>query len=267
MRAILIFILGSLLCACAGQTPRIDHVDEEPGPEAFQRHSFAATAAVIFPSGEERCFGDCEARFSPASTFKVPHALIALEAGVLSGPAHPYAWDGQERSVAAWNQDHTLASAIEHSVVWYFQRVAPLVGRSRFEESLRRFRFGDANIGADLTRFWLDDSLTVSPMEQARFWRRLHAGELPARAEARDAVLEMTTLARSDGSVLRGKTGWHPSAPVGGWFVGSLESETGLVTFAVRLTAPPGYEVERFLTARRLVAEELLGELGFAVPH
>jgi beta-lactamase class D len=264
MRAILVF--SSILCACAGR-PLLERPSRADVAPTFERHGFSGSAAVILPSGEERCFGDCEERFSPASTFKVPHALIALDAGVLSGPAHAFSWDGQERSVPAWNRDHTLSSAIENSVVWYFQRVAPLVGRSRFVATLRRFRYGDANIGADLSRFWLDDSLTVSPMEQARFWQRLHAGELAVSADARADVLEMTTLARSDDSILRGKTGWHPSAPVGGWFVGSLQSEAGVVTFAVRLTVSGEHDVEGFLAARRLVAEDLLNELGLAVPR
>jgi beta-lactamase class D len=31
----------------------------------------------------------CDLRLTPASTFKVPHALAALDAGVISGPARP----------------------------------------------------------------------------------------------------------------------------------------------------------------------------------
>ncbi|MFK7999706.1 MAG: penicillin-binding transpeptidase domain-containing protein [Polyangiales bacterium] len=266
MRALTSLLAAHLFCACAAQTPRVDHGASD-NPDTFMRQGFAGAAAVILPRGDERCYGECEMRFSPASSFKVPHALIALNAGVLSGPEHVFSWDGEERSVPAWNQDHTLASAIENSVVWYFQRVAPRIGRERFEDELPRFGYGDANIGEDLTRFWLDDSLTVSPMEQARFWRRLHAGELPVTDEARDAVLEMTTLARRDGVVLRGKTGWHPSEPVGGWFVGSLQSPAGVTTFAVRLTAEGDYDAASFVAARRRVAEELLVELGFAVPR
>lgn len=266
MRAILPLLVAWACSACAAQAPRVDNVT--PGTrDVFARHGFAGAAALILPSGEERCYGECETRFSPASSFKVPHALIALNAGVLSGPEHVFAWDGQERSVPAWNQDHTLASAIESSVVWYFQRVAPRVGRERFEEALLRFGYGDANIGEDLTRFWLDDSLTVSPMEQARFWRRLHVGELALTDASRDAVLEMTTLAGSDDLVLRGKTGWHPELPVGGWFVGSLQGPEGVTCFAVRLTAEGDYDRASFLAARRLVAEDLLAELGFSVPR
>jgi hypothetical protein len=45
------------------------------------------------------------------------------------------------------------------------------------------------------------------------------------------------------------------------------EREAGVVAFAVRLTVSGEHDVEVFLAARRLVAEELLDELGFAVPR
>src|SRR5262245_19777510 len=52
----------------------------------------------------------CGERLTPASTFKIPHALAALDSGVLTGPDHVFKWDGQPRSFEAWRRDHTLAS-------------------------------------------------------------------------------------------------------------------------------------------------------------
>ena len=54
----------------------------------------------------------CDRRVTPASTFKIPHALAALDAGVVAGPEDPRPWDGVERGPAVWNRDHTLATAI-----------------------------------------------------------------------------------------------------------------------------------------------------------
>ncbi len=43
--------------------------------------------------------------FIPASTFKVPHALIALETGVVAdADKEVIHWDGQVRSIEAWNK-------------------------------------------------------------------------------------------------------------------------------------------------------------------
>jgi beta-lactamase class D len=49
----------------------------------------------------------------PASTFKIPNSIIALETGVVADPDKDiFKWDGVKRSIEAWNKDHTLRSAI-----------------------------------------------------------------------------------------------------------------------------------------------------------
>ncbi len=63
--------------------------------------------------------------FIPASTFKVPHALIALETGVVADADKEIIhWDGQVRSIDAWNKDHTLRSAMAVSAVPVYQQIA-----------------------------------------------------------------------------------------------------------------------------------------------
>ena len=52
----------------------------------------------------------------PASTFKIPNSVIALETGVVGDPDKDvFQWDGVTRSIEAWNRDHTLRSAIAAS--------------------------------------------------------------------------------------------------------------------------------------------------------
>jgi hypothetical protein len=111
----------------------------------------------------------CARRLPPASTFKIPHALIALETGARSGPDDLEQWDGTDRGLAVWNRDQTLGSAIQHSVVWYFQRTATRVGRDQMTKYLARIHYGNAIVGADITRFWLDGSLQITADEQADF--------------------------------------------------------------------------------------------------
>ncbi len=218
--------------------------------------------------GQLHCYGQCEERFVPASTFKVPHALIALDTGAVHGPEEEFAWDGQDREVAAWNRNHTLRTAIRDSAVWYFQRVAPRIGRARMRDALGRYGIGNGRIGEDLTRFWLDGSLMVSPVEQVHFWRRLHEDRALARTEAVHDVLEMTIQSQSAQATLRGKTGWSLLSPIGGWFVGSLEEHDSghLTTFAVHLRAERPYDSDHFRMARRALAEDILRHLALPVP-
>src|SRR5262245_39348826 len=51
----------------------------------------------------------CGTRITPASTFKVPHALAALDAGVISGPDETIKYDGTGDWPPLSRRDHTLA--------------------------------------------------------------------------------------------------------------------------------------------------------------
>ena len=105
-----------------------------------------------------------ETRLPPCSTFKVFHALIGLDSGVLDrdDARTLMKWNGKPSSIAAWNHDQTLASAMRHSVVWYFQRVATGIGEERMQRGLDRIGYGNRDISGGLTRFWLQSSLKIS---------------------------------------------------------------------------------------------------------
>ncbi|MEC7120854.1 MAG: penicillin-binding transpeptidase domain-containing protein, partial [Pseudomonadota bacterium] len=49
-------------------------------------------------------------RYSPASTFKIPHTLFALDAGVVRDTHQTFQWDGIPRSFAGHNQDQNLCT-------------------------------------------------------------------------------------------------------------------------------------------------------------
>lgn len=131
---------------------------------------------------------ECSHATAPASTFKIPHALIALETGVVSDPQAVVTWDGTDYPNALWKQDHSLESAIQWSALWFFQRTAALIGNARMLDGLLRLEYSRDSFDGDLTRFWLDGDLQVTPEEQLRFLRQLAANELPVRQAHMDAV-------------------------------------------------------------------------------
>lgn len=133
----------------------------------------------------------CRVRITPASTFKVPHALAALDAGVVSGPDEVFTWDGQGDWPPSSRRDHTLASALRNSVVWYFQRIAERLGAEREQEYLQRLAFGNMDSRSGPTSFWLGGSLQVTPEEQQAFWVRLYENRLPIAPAAVAAVKQM----------------------------------------------------------------------------
>jgi beta-lactamase class D len=161
----------------------------------------------------------CTTRLLPASTFKVPHALAALDAGVLSGADDTFAYDGAPVAFEAWRRDHTLRTAMRDSVVWYFQRVAEKLGMAREREYLKKFDYGNADPSSSLTAFWLGGSLQITPEEQLRFLRRLYAGELPVNPAALQIVKKL--IIQPEGAVVNA-AGQHPFAAP--WPAGAVVS-------------------------------------------
>jgi beta-lactamase class D len=151
----------------------------------------------------------CGTRLSPASTFKIPHALAALDAGIVTGPNHTFKWDGVPRAYESWGRDHTLASAMHNSVLWYFQRIAEKLGVARERDYLRRFKYGNMDASSGLTTFWLGQSLLISPDEQLQFLRRLYAGDLPV---SRRAIAMVKNILVQPRDVIVNATGQHPFA-------------------------------------------------------
>jgi beta-lactamase class D len=151
----------------------------------------------------------CAIRVTPASTFKIPHALAALDSGVLGSKDTKIAYDGREVSFESWRHDHTLTSAMHSSVVWYFQNVASRLGMEREREYLRRFEYGNEDPSSGLTTFWLGGSLKISPDEQQAFLLKLYQDTLPVSAHARETVREI--LVQPQGNVVNA-AGMHDFA-------------------------------------------------------
>ncbi len=151
----------------------------------------------------------CSIRVTPASTFKIPHALAALDARVVSGVHDTFPYDGSELPFERWKHDHDLASAMRDSVVWYFQRLAERLGIERERAYLKSFEYGNQDASGPLTSFWLGDSLRISPDEQLQFLRRFFGGKLPVREDAARSVNEI--LIQPVGRVVNA-AGEHPFA-------------------------------------------------------
>lgn len=219
-------------------------------------------------------------RFSPCSTFKIPNSLIGLETGVLVDETTVLPWNGTKYSFESWNRDHTLASAIQNSVVWYYQELARRIGPERMQTWLDRIGYGNRDISGGIDRFWLGSTLTISAREQVDFLRRLRNGDVPFSPRSAEIVkrimVQEETFWNAPGGqpasdaaqsaqtapvVLRGKTGSNlvDGKWALGWFIGWLERDGNPVFFAVNISAPDGASGKK----AREIAMGILGELGY----
>ena len=203
-------------------------------------------------------------RTTPASTFKIYNALVALHGGVVADPDSIFEWDGRERFLSSWNEDQTLRDGMERSTVWLFQRIADEVGRNGYVTFLRLNPYGNGRVGPDVRTFWLDGSLQISAFEQVFFLdhlRRSTTGFSPtAEATVRDM---MPVLADTLGVRLVGKTGWglRDGAPDVGWLVGWVERPAGDLVYALR-AEPDGPDSPFSFGDRLAIVREILAEEG-----
>lgn len=181
-------------------------------------------------------------RFLPASTFKIPNTLIALESGVATGPDFRLQWDStvaprQPWWPNEWARDHTLRSALRASAVWYYQEIARRVGHERMQRYVSLFDYGNRDISGGIDQFWLSGGLRISPLEKVEFLRRFHVGELGASDRATRIAKEALVLEETPTYRLSGKTGWAglgDSAGVG-WLVGYIERGEDVYFFATNI--------------------------------
>ncbi len=79
--------------------------------------------------------------FSPASTFKIFNALIALDNGVVKDTKEIfYHYRGEKVFLSSWAQDMNLSSAIKYSNVLAFKEVARRIGIKTMQEYLNKLR-------------------------------------------------------------------------------------------------------------------------------
>ena len=173
-------------------------------------------------------------RYPPASTFKIPHALFALDAGVVRDEFQIFKWDGKVRDIEPWNHDQDLRSSMRYSVVWVYQQFAREIGTEKEGVYLRKINYGNADpSGAD--PFWVDGNLRISAEEQIAFLRRLYRNDLPFRVEHQRLVKDIMIVEAGRDWILRAKTGWSGTV---GWWVGWVEWPTGPVFFALNIDTP-----------------------------
>ena len=178
-------------------------------------------------------------RVSPDSTYKIYDALFALEEGIITPNNSLMAWDKEIYPYEEWNKDQNLDSAMKSSVNWYFDKINEQLGISRSYNYIKEIGYGNENISGDVSSYWLESSLKISPVEQVELLTKLYNNELDFSSENVDAVIESIRLSVSESGTLYGKTGTGrvEGHDVNGWFVGFVETKGNTYFFAANIGA------------------------------
>ncbi|QED49966.1 class D beta-lactamase [Cytobacillus dafuensis] len=174
-------------------------------------------------------------RLTPESTFKVPNSLIGLETSALRDEYEVKRWDGVVREFESWNRDHSLASAMRESAIWFYQDMARDIGEIKMLEYMNQIGYGNGDISGGIDRFWLDSTLKISAVEQVDFLEDLVEEDLPFKKENQKVVKRMMIQNEQDNYTLHGKTGTRLSDMGLGWYIGFIETDKETWVFAVNL--------------------------------
>ncbi|MDH6268433.1 beta-lactamase class D [Rhizobium sp. SG_E_25_P2] len=192
--------------------------------------------------------GACDARMSPASTFKIAISLMGFDAGILQTAQQPV-WPFKEGYLDGrpeWRRSQTPQSWMRESVIWYSQQITLRLGAEKFDAYVRAFEYGNQDASGQpgkrdgLTHAWLSSSLQISPREQVGFLGKLLRHELPVSQGAVSntrAILDQglkgqwRVFGKTGAGGARGKDG-KLKPPLFGWFVGWAEKGNETVLFA-----------------------------------
>ena len=176
-------------------------------------------------------------RYSPASSFKIVNALIALQTGRITNDSTIIKWDGITRDKPEWNQDLSLYHAFRVSSVPHFQQIARMIGRDTMQKWLDSLSYGNKKMGPAVDMFWLDNSLKISNDEQVWLAKLLYFRQLPFRQGAQEEVKRMMIQENNANYQLAYKTGWGKTVSGNelGWIVGWIEENRHVYFFSMNL--------------------------------
>lgn len=172
---------------------------------------------------------------SPASTFKIPHTLIALNENIVTVDSI-IIWDKTDKGMENWNKNQTLSSAFKFSCVWCYKEFTKKIKKQKYENYLEQFSYGNKIIGNDISDFWLDGSLKISTFQQVDFLKRLYKNDLPFEQKNIDILKEIMVDEKTEDFTIRAKSGWSTRfESESAWYVGYIESKNDVWFFATNL--------------------------------
>src|SRR5438876_7882937 len=197
----------------------------------------------------------------PASTFKIPNSVIALETGVVADPDKDvFKWDGVTRDIEAWNKDHTLRSAIAVSAVPVYQEIARRIGQERMQKYVDLLEYGNRDIGGGIDQFWLTGNLRIDPIQQVDFVDRLRRRALPIAKRSQELTRDILPVTKVGDATIRAKSGLlgaEQGKPSLGWMVGWAEKGSQQTVFAMNMDC----KEQSHIAARMTVVQQCLADI------
>ena len=200
----------------------------------------------------------------PASTFKIPNTIIALETGAIESDSSLFVWDGKPRAMKVWEKDMSLDEAFQLSCVPCFQEVARTIGYDRMKQYLGRFNYGNMEFTpSTIDQFWLEGKSGISQYQQIDFLERFYHDGLGVSERTTKMARKIMVIDEKENYILSGKTGWSVADNLdNGWFVGYVEVGQKVYFFATNVNPKPELNMDDFGAKRIDATKAALKEAG-----
>jgi beta-lactamase class D len=223
-----------------------------------------AGAILIYDPGKNIYYSNdfawCETGHLPASTFKVPNSIIALETGVMESDSTIIKWDGEKRGREEWEKDLYFRDAFHVSCVPCYREIARKIGVGRMKAYLDTLNYGHMLVdSASIDLFWLEGESKISQFEQIDFLYRFYNSTLPISARTENIMKRLMVIEENDTFKLSGKTGWSiRNGNNNGWFVGYFEKDGKVLFFATNIDPRKEFNMDLFPMIRKQITLQAL---------
>ncbi|MBP9791651.1 MAG: class D beta-lactamase [Rickettsiales bacterium] len=199
--------------------------DDHDIDKILKQHKATGTIIIASQNRIEYIFNLNRAKslLSPASTFKIPNSIIAIETGAIKDQNEIVPWDRTKYDIETWNQDQTLRTAFKYSCFPTYQYLAGKIGVENYNIFLKKLQYGTYEINqGNLRDFWLKDKgLYTSPLDQINFLQRLYEKKLPISEHTYSILKDIMLVENEKDYKLYAKTGAATENWQGhGWYVG-----------------------------------------------
>lgn len=123
---------------------------------------------------------------------------------------------------------------MQNSVTWYFQALDQQASLSSIREYVQEIGYGNRRIEGDISSYWINSSLKISPIEQVEMLTKLYYNQFGFSPENIKAAKDSIRLYSTDNGTLSGKTGTEEvnGKNTSGWFIGYIEKDSHTYFFA-----------------------------------
>jgi len=196
----------------------------------------------------------------PASTYKIPNSIIALELGVMENDSSMSYWDGEPRAYPRWENDLYFRDAFHLSCVPCYQEIARNIGVPQMQKHVDRFNYGKMRFDStNIDLFWLQGDSRITQHEQIAFLKAFNEKKLDISERTHTIMRRMMIIEENERFVLRGKTGWSITDDLDNcWFVGWVETEMGTYYFATNIEPSLNTQSDDLFSIRKEVTYKAL---------